>query len=463
MKLHLLAALGLGAAVLGCAGSTERAVRHDLTQMPVAYAGMAAEADPKNDGDPQPVGPRAGVEDYVRLALDRSPTLRADFERWKASVHRVSGARRLPDPTLSFGYYIRSVETRVGPQQARIGLQQAFPWPTRLTAGADAASAQARAMQRRFEAQALTVARSAAGAYWDLWQVRATRTIEREHLDVVRGLSDSVRGRVATGAATLAELQQTDLTAARIEDRVRGMDERERSAEARLRAVLGVDSTFAVPTFQGPGPAAMPQASTAELRADVEAHPRIEGLGLLTQASEATARAEGAERLPSFTVGADWVVTGDAVDPSVEGSGRDAVVVGAGVRIPLWQASYSDGVAAARAESRAREAERRSALDQAQAALTSTLADLRDATRRIGLYRSTLVPQAESAYESVLGAYTVGRASVSQALISQRDLLELRTELERARADHARTWAKLEELVGRELTPARPGEGGTDG
>ena len=40
----------------------------------------------------------------------------------------------------AFGYFVRSVETRVGPQRARISLQQAFPWPTRLTAGSDAAS-----------------------------------------------------------------------------------------------------------------------------------------------------------------------------------------------------------------------------------------------------------------------------------------------------------------------------------
>jgi outer membrane protein TolC len=82
------------------------------------------------------------------------------------------------------------------------------------------------------------------------------------------------------------------------------------------------------------------------------------------------------------------------------------------------------------------------------------LANLRDALRRVQLYRGTLVPQAQSAYESVLGAYTVGRGSVAQALLAQRDLLELRIELERARADYARTWARLEELVGRELRKA---------
>ena len=147
--------------------------------------------------------------------------------------------------------------------------------------------------------------------------------------------------------------------------------------------------------------------------------------------------------------------------PGVAGSGRDAIIVGAGVRLPLWQGSYSEGIQAAQAESRAQRAERRALVERAEAELAATLANLRDATRRVELYRVTLVPQAETAYESVLGAYTVGQGAIAQALLSQRDLLELRIELERARADHARTWARLEELTARELTAAsRSGEEG---
>ena len=175
----------------------------------------------------------------------------------------------------------------------------------------------------------------------------------------------------------------------------------------------------------------------------------------MAEASDAAARAEAAARFPSFTLGADWIITGEAAMAGLDDSGRDAVIVGAGLRLPLWQGSYGDSVAAAEADSRAQRAEQRALIHKVEAELASTLSGLRDAARRVELYRVTLVPQAETAYASVLGAYTVGRGSVSQALLSQRDLLELRIELERARADHARTWARLEELVGRELTPTR--------
>lgn len=423
----------------GRSAHLERAARADLLRSSVAQ--RASEAKHQT------------LADYFQRALRDNPDLSASFERWQASVYRISRARRLPDPTISFGYFIRSIETRVGPQRARVSLQQAFPWPTKLTAGADAASAQARAMGRRFEAQALRITARVSVAYYDLWQLRATRSIHREHLLVLRGLSESVRARLATGAAMLADLQQIDLTAARLEDDIRSMDESELSAEQELRAALGARTDISLATTEEPRSARLPTESSQQLLALAHAHPAIDSYGHLAEVSLAQARSEQAERLPSFTLSADWVLTDKTTMPEVPDSGKDAVMVGAGVRVPLWQGSYRDSIQAAQAESRAQLAEQESQRLRTTVALTTTLSRLRDSARRVEFYRQTLVPQAEAVYQSVLGAYTVGRGTVVQTLLSQRDLLELRLELVRVRAEYARQWAQVEELVGRQLTP----------
>jgi outer membrane protein TolC len=348
---------------------------------------------------------------------------------------------------LSFGYFLRTAESPIAPDQGRIGLQQAFPWPTKLTAGADAASAGARAMQAEFEARALAVSQRVANAYWNLWQLRRTRSIHREHLDVVRSLSQSVRARIASGTAMLADLQQIDLTAARLEDGIRGMDETERAFEARLRETIGLEPHVVVPTPKPPEHAALPSLGADVLREAARSHPMIASRGFMAESADSSARAEAADRLPSFLVGVSWMISADAGMPG-------GVDFGAGVSLPLWQGSYSDAIEAARADAHAQRAEQQTLVNRAFAELEATLSGVRDAARRVHLYENTLVPQAESAYESVLGAYTVGRGSVAETLLAQRDLLDLRVELDRARADHARSWARLEEVTGRELRGA---------
>ncbi len=447
--------IAVGAVAVGCATARETSIREQVASSPQDPSRTRASAkDGSGPGAKDGSGPgeRAGtLGSYLARALKENPEVRAAFSRWKARVHRIARARRLPEPTLSFGYFIQSVETRVGPQRARIGLQQSFPWPTKLTAGADSAAAEAQAAEQAFEARALSVRQRVAEAYWNLWVIRETRRIHRDHLVVLRGLSETTRARFATGAVDLAEHQQIDLTANRLEDAIRSMDEAERAAAAQLRAAVGLAPSAQVPTTQGPPPARLPRLSEKELAAAVRAHPHVESFEYQAEAKESSARAEAADRLPSFTVGADWILTGEAAMADVSGSGKDAVIVAAGVRLPLWQGSYSESIEAAQAEADSHRYQKQSAIDQGVADVEAALAKVRDSVRQVEFYHDVLLPQAQSTYTSVLGSYASGRGSVAQALLAQRDLLELRVEYEQVRARHARAWAQLEEVTAREL------------
>ncbi|MCB9647089.1 MAG: TolC family protein [Deltaproteobacteria bacterium] len=440
--------LAAGAAALlaltACAGAREEQVRQALAAAPPPLAltetatGAAADL---------PARLEAGLPGQLAVAMERNPELQAAFHRWRASVLRISRARRLPEPVLGFGLFVSAVETRVGPQRARLGLSQTFPWPTRLTAGADAAAAEARAQARRFDALALAVGRRVTEGYWRLWVIRQNRATHTQHLEVLRALSESARARVATGATALADQQQVDLAVARLQDLLRGMDEAERATAAQLRATLGVPPGTRLPTPGEPPQASLPAESDAAMAAEARAHPAVEALTLGAEAKDALARAESAERLGGLTLSADWIITG-ANGTGLPEDGKDAVVVGAGLKVPLWQGSYGEAVEAAEAEATAQRADARAAADQAEAELEGALSAVRDATRRVQLHRTTLVPQAESALESVLGAYASGRGTVAQGLLAQRDLLDLRLELDRARAEHAIQWARLEQVVG---------------
>ena len=151
------------------------------------------------------------LSSYLAFALARSPELRASFERWRAATMRISRARRIPEPIIKYSYFVRAVETRVGPQNHKLSLMQSFPWPTALSAGADAASSKARAAQRRFDGEVLQVQRAVADAYWRLWLV---------HED---GSETGIRGENALrflnhSRRPNAELQELDLKVTSVQE-----------------------------------------------------------------------------------------------------------------------------------------------------------------------------------------------------------------------------------------------------
>jgi outer membrane protein TolC len=370
---------------------------------------------------------------------------------------RISRARRIPEPVIKYSYFVRSIETRVGPQQHKLSLMQSFPWPTALSAGADAASAKARAAQRRFDAEALAVKQAVADAYWRLWLLREEHHLKNEHDLVLETLAGTVRGQVRTGAASLADLNQVELGIARHHDHHGAHHEEQRVAAADLLRAIGATADGqglnATDTpFEG-----LPSTGDQALHEAARQHPRIEATELMASSSDSQVRAEAAERAPSLLAGLDWIVVG--AGPTVtEKSGQDAVIVTAGLSVPLWGRNYRDAMSAARAEGAAYRADRDAALQTADAQLAAALSAVRGAQRRIDLYRNTLIPQAETTFQSVLGGYQSGRSTVTSALLAQKELLELQLELARNRAHHARAWAVLEAVVGRPVEPTEQGE-----
>lgn len=394
---------------------------------------------------------RGSFGEYLAFALEHSPETRAAFERWRAARFATSRPGRLPEPKLSFGYYLQSVETRVGPQRFKVGLSQTIPWPSKLSAGKDAASERAQAAALAFNARVLGVRRELAQAYWTLWLVGEELRIIEGHDAVLEALAGAVRGRLQTGSASLADLNQVELNIARHHDHHGQHHEAAHKASAQLRAVIG--AAFAderLATSDQPR-AGMPTQSAEELVALLADHPGVQTFARLAASANQRARAERADGYPKLELGLHLIETGEATMPGIADSGKDALVVSAGLSLPLWLGSYSDAVDSAKASARAHQAMGQASLRTSEAMLAAALSDLRDAQRRIELNENTLALQAEATFQAVLGNYQTGRSTVAAVLLAQGDLIALQLEHAQARADHARSWALLEYIVGRDL------------
>lgn len=450
----VLALSSCAALVCGCAAAGERENREALAKAGQTLADLpqASEDDPLGEdwGDEAAAANFDGTpQAYVDYALEHHHGLRASWERWRAATHRIARERRLPMPTITYGLFIRQVETRVGPQRHKLGVRQRFPWPGQLTAGADAAAAQARAMQREFEAKALEVRARVLWAYWQLWLVRKTREVEREQLELYEGIAGVARGQLTVGNTTLADVQQIDLTRARLADQIDGLGERERQAEANLIATVAAPPRTEAPTLPAGPELAVPRDEEAKLRAALVDHPLLDRWQVRAEAADLRVKEARNARAPGFALGVDWIEVGPARAAGVPDSGKDAVMVSVGIEVPLWQGNYAEDQKAAEADAAAARAEWAAARDRAAAELDVSVAQIRDTARRAELYSHTLIPQAEGALESTLGGYATGKGDLAAILIAERQLLELRLGLLEVESKHAVAWAELERVVGR--------------
>lgn len=388
---------------------------------------------------------------YVAYALIHDHNLRASWERWRAATHRVARERRMPAPTLNYTLFVSPIETRVGPQRHRLGVRQRFPWPGELLAGADAATAAARVEQRKFEAAALELRAHVLIAYWRLWLLREVEVVEREQVELIESLLEIARIRLEIGQASLADVQQLELGRARLTDRVDGLGEAQRAAQARLIAAVAAPPDTATPTTSELPRLDQPGADEVSLRQALVDHPSLGRWQAQAEVGDLRVKEARHARAPGLSLGVDWIEVGPARMSGVADSGKDAVSVSVGLELPLWQRNYAEDQRAAQADAAAARAQWAATRDQAAAQLSVALSQIRDTARRAALHEHTLIPQAEGALESTLGGYATGDVQFAAILLAERELLELRLEAVQLHAEHAVAWAELEAIVGREV------------
>lgn len=225
MRAHAKAMSWLGAAVLaaglaGCAPLVgELALDEALLKEGARYEASAT----GKPGRPPELDKDATLPDYLAYAAVNNPGLEAAFHRWRAAGSFVPQARALPDPRLSFGWFIREVETRVGAQRAKIGVSQMFPWKGKRSLRGEVALHAAEAAHARYEAVKLTLFHRVKRTYWRYWFLSRAVAVTEETVKLLGQLESVARARYAAGSAPQSAVVKAQLELGRLEDRLKAL------------------------------------------------------------------------------------------------------------------------------------------------------------------------------------------------------------------------------------------------
>jgi len=388
---------------------------------------------------------------YLAEAADNNPELKAAFARWKASAERAPQVSALPDPRLSYGYFVSPVETRTGPQRHRLGLAQTIPWQGKLSLKEKQAVQEAQAALARAEDVRLKVFYEVKLAFYDYAYLAQAMEIAEQNLALVKYFETMVSSRYASGLSPFSDLVRIEVELGRLEDRLAGIRDLRRPAAAKLNAAMNRPVSAPLPLPETVPVMVMTMADEELLSGIREHNPAIrEGEHLVDSGQSGVELAEKGY-YPDFTVGLETIVQDRARQGDPTGNGENPVIASMSVNIPLWQKPRDAAVAEATAR---KNAARLSVVDAEQRLSTDmelALYKYRDAGRKIDLYRDTLIPKAEQALAVVLENFQTGKGSSLDLIDTENTLLELELAYVRALADQGRRFAEMERILGTEI------------
>lgn len=413
-KVVLIAAYtGLLSACAGTPTAAERERRADLASVGrVLRPGGARPALPE-------LTSASTLADLLRFAMLNNPRVEAAYYQWAAGVERITTARSLPDPRLTFEADITDMLEALMP-----GLMMDLPGPGKLRAAGDVAAGEAAVGYFAFEAEVLRAALAVKSAYYRMHFLEETVRVQRETLSLLGDLERIAQTQNAAGRVTLQDVLRAQIDREQLATQIENLEDSRGVLLAELKAALGLSAGEPdppVPSAFEPSPE--PRSAEAIFETALERNPSLRGMAADVRRAEAMLDLARTSGVPDFSVGIEADLKASPVmwRPS------------AGVTLPIWRDKIAAEIAAAQADKRSAEARLTAEQVSLAAELASMLYMYRESSRNTDLLVDRLIPRARQSLEVARSGYTTGRSSFLDLIDAQRKLLGFELALVEAR------------------------------
>ncbi len=278
------------------------------------------------------------LDDYYKIAAENNPGLQAKYKAFEAAMQKTSQVGSLPDPTLSFGYFISPVETRVGPQKARFSLTQMFPWFGTLSAQKETVTLLAEAKYQEFLDARNQLFFQVANSYFALNEVHELASIERENIRILQSYKNIANVKFENNQGSLVDVLRVDIMLKDAETTLSILEKKKKPLGVTFNQLLNREPTDSIQVDD--------EMLTAEFQTEERNdsllldNPMLEELELKIKAAEASEASAIKQGLPKLGVGLDYVIIGERTDMSVADNGRDAIMPMVTVSLPIFRAKY---------------------------------------------------------------------------------------------------------------------------
>lgn len=384
----------------------------------------------------------------IRVAVARNPKIRAAKARWQATIEQYPQVTALPDPMFMYGYFVRSVETRVGPQRHRVSFSQAFPYPGTLDAAGQVVKKAIEIERVKHEQVVRDLIVELKLSYHELAYLQRAVELTRQNHELIASILAIATTRYAEGKTTLNDVLKAQSQLAQLEYDLILLAELQLIEHANIKGILSAPSTTplraVVPVVYKP--LDVPLADVEKQALSKRQELRIAELSI-EKATGGIALAE-LQTKPMLKLDLMSIETGEALMLNTPGSGKNPFSIGIGVTIPWSGLKNSSKVREAQQNHEVVTANKRALEDETKVALRKVYFRLENARRLVELYETTLIPQAAAAIEVADMWHQEGTKSITGFLETQSVWLNFNLARLRAIADYQQNVARLEQLVG---------------
>lgn len=454
-EIYFLAATIAAISASGCRGTREiRDAEYARVVNSVTYANSTSA--PADSAMPPAIaefdGPQP-VEPLIHFALAQNPDVQAARKRIEAAAHQVPVAASLPDPMLGVTTYPEQVQTAAGQQELALNVSQKFLSRRKLGTRAGVAESQTDVARAQLSAVELATVEQVKQAYYELYFIQQAVSItESEQAELVK-IRNTANARYKATLTSQQDVLRAELELSDIENELIRLRQQMESTQARLARVLHVSPQTSLMALPRLGSQDAPRDLNELERRAVFSRPELHAQLAALERDRRAAQLKRLDYVPDVTLGATWIDTASAGISPVA-NGQDALLLTAGVNLPIYRKRLDSSVRSAEASAVATAREYDAMRDSTLEQVADLFAKARSQHELLILFREDIIPKARQTLDVSNSAYSVGEVDFLTLIDNFRLLLRYEISYRRLEASLRQTIAALERVVGGPLPPS---------
>lgn len=379
---------------------------------------------------------------YHKTAIDSSAALKAVYLKYEMAIEKILQASALPNPQVSFAYGLNPVETRLGPQQAKISVMQMFPWFGTLSAKEQQAAKLATASYEEYILQRSNLIFDVSASWYQLCFYSQSIIILKKQIEILEMLERQANIKFENNKGAMVDVLRFQMAKEELEAKIQLVEDQKKTTLTQFNSLLNRNPDTKVNIADT---LKIPNERIFSLDSVLQNNPRLKILKAKYAATKYQLKVVQKSGYPTIGIGLDYVFIGNRTDMQVDNTGSDAIMPMVSISIPLYRKKY-----------KATENEvvlSKEQIANSKIAMKNTLTvsfekaiqDYNNAKRNINLYQS-LLSKSNQVRRILQTAYVTSGKDYDQLLTAQNTVLKYQIAYSKSISDLYKAIAYLEFL-----------------
>ncbi len=377
------------------------------------------------------------ITEILDLAYRNNPSIAAAAHAVDAEKSLITSMATPNDPVIGVSTLDRNVRTRYAT------INQKLRFPIKYYLQAKAQSSKAKSTQSKLNMAKLKVREKITSLYYSIYSAQKIIQLTETHTQAVKGFARVAEKKYAAGKSPQRDSMKAHFELTRLELDLIRLKQQEQTLQDKLKSVLN-DSSFdrlnlnnsVLPT---PKLIANDISNSEGLSALKRKFPKIIEQTHLLRETEYKSSLAHWEYLPDLQL---------QYQQRVSGEPEDSKIYSIGITIPLWFWKKSSEASIASSRRMVQKSYLASITQEVTAKVKELNGKVQVGVKTLNIYKTSLIPLAQGAYNSTRAAYRANKTSFLDLLDSKRSLYRVKINFYQSLQLYVESLSQLETRLG---------------